>query len=78
MHGGRGLSAVRTEVLVDLLRAVHRGTLPCPLTTEALTRHGMQAQVEELSFLRDLDQRGVISVVVAVIAERRSASRLTP
>ena len=71
MHGGRGLSAVRTEVLVELLRALHRGTLPCPLTTEALTRHGMQAQVEELSFLRELDRKAVIAVVVAVIAERR-------
>jgi hypothetical protein len=75
MNGARGLTALRTEILVEVLRAVHRGSLPCPLTAQDLTRHGFQHAYEELSSLRDLDARAVTAVLVAVIAERQAAER---
>lgn len=75
MTGATGLTGARTEVLVEVLRAIHRGTLPCPLTAQDLARHGMQQAYEDLSSLRGLDARATTVVLVAVIAERQAAER---
>ncbi len=75
MTGARGLTALRTDVLVAVLRAIHRGTLPCPLTAQDLARHGLQQAYDELSSLRGLDTKAVTAVLVAVIAERQAAER---
>lgn len=68
--GANGLTAVSTSDLKNLLRAVHRGDLPCPLTLPNLARNGLQHAADELGHLRGLDAPAVKAVVIAVIAER--------
>jgi hypothetical protein len=66
-----GLTDVPTEDLKRTLRAVHRGELPCPITADTLACVGLQNRSAHLlSTLRDLDERAVRAVLVAVIAER--------
>jgi hypothetical protein len=61
-----------TEDLETLLRAVHRGDVDCPLTPLGLACVGLQdASSPMLNHLRDLDDRAVKAVLVAVLAERR-------
>ena len=67
-----GLVAVSTDDLKKLLRAVYRQDIEAPLTVEALARVGLQHCASDiLGHLRDLDERSIRAVVVAVIAERR-------
>ena len=66
----RGLTAVGLEDLKRVLRAVHRGTLPSPISRGALVAHGMGNIEGNLDLLVGLDHAGARSVLVAVIAER--------
>lgn len=67
-----GLVDVRTADLEKALRALHHGTLPCPLTAAGVASNGLQHVQESLfGTLRDLDARGVRAVLVAVLAERK-------
>jgi hypothetical protein len=68
--GATGLTEVGTDDLRAVLRAVHRGELPCPIEQKGLGIAGLLRLVDGLSHLRGLDQRSVIAVLVAVIAER--------
>lgn len=66
-----GLTPVATDDLRKLLQALHRGHLAFPLAIENLTRVGLQHCATLLTGqLRELDERGVRAVLVAVIAER--------
>ncbi|HJK90991.1 MAG TPA: hypothetical protein RMH85_00110 [Polyangiaceae bacterium LLY-WYZ-15_(1-7)] len=71
MAFGAGLRPVPTEDLVALLRALHRGRLAYPLRREALLLMGMNRLAEHADLLVGLDERGLRSVLTAVIAERR-------
>lgn len=70
MLGDRGLVAVATTDLVAVLRAVHRGDLPCPITPIGLAQAGLLRLGDELGLLHGLDERAVRAVLVAVLAER--------
>ncbi len=70
-HGPPGLTEVTTKDLEKLLRFVHRGELRFPLDVGELTRVGLQHCASLLlAQLRELDERAVQAVVVAVMAER--------
>ena len=72
---GLGLTDVPTPPLRTLLRALHRAEIECPLTPVALVAIGLQDHASVLlGHLRGLDHAGVRAVVVAVLAERRSAN----
>ena len=74
---GAGLTAVDTEALKTLLRTLHRGDVHGPLSVEDLARIGLQYCAEDiLGHLRGVDDAGLRAVLVAVIAERRSAGAL--
>jgi len=66
----RGLTAVGLEDLKRLLQAVHRGTLPSPISRGALVAHGMGNLEGNLDLLVGLDHAAARAVLVAVIAER--------
>jgi hypothetical protein len=68
--GAIGLSRVRTPDLHALLRAVHRGELPCPITQTNLGLIGLLRLGDDLGHLHGLDARAAIAVIVAVLAER--------
>jgi len=70
LGAGKALTAVKTDDLKALLRAVHRGELTCPVTAKALAEVGLLRLGDELDFLRGLDEPAVRAVLVAVIAER--------
>lgn len=70
-----GLVRVPTEVLVHVLRLVHRGELPCPITPVGVVTHRLQDVADDLDLLRGLDRRAVTAVLVAVISERRAVTR---
>jgi hypothetical protein len=69
--GAQGLTAIKTDDLRELLRAVHRGDLPCPITQIGLGRAGLLRLVDDLGHLRGLDDHAVRAVLVAALAERR-------
>ena len=71
MLGSGGLKNVRTEDLKAILRAVHRGELPCPITQTGLAITGLLRLGDDLDVLRELDERAVRAVLVAVLSERR-------
>ena len=74
-----GLTRIPTDTLIHVLRLVHRGDLPCPITPVGLVTTKLQDTGDELGVLRGLDRRAVLAVLVSVIAERRMAtSRATP
>ena len=68
---GVGLREVPTERLRTLLRAVYRKETTVPVTPASLAALGLQDWSEHvLSTLRDLDEKAVHAVLVAVLAER--------
>jgi len=70
MLGKRGLTGVKSEDLKRLLKCVHRGELPCPITQIGLATTGLLRLGDDLDALRGLDEAGVRAVIVAVLAER--------
>ncbi|MBX2797404.1 MAG: hypothetical protein KTR31_07050 [Myxococcales bacterium] len=75
VFGSNGLRTVRDDDLVNLLRAIHRGELTCPITRRGLGEAGLLRLGDELEHLRGLDDKATIAVIVAVLAERRQLSR---
>jgi len=74
---GAALTHARTKALEALLRALYREEASCPLTTQELTRVGLQYAAEDLMpHLRGLDMAGTRAVIVAVLAERKIAERV--
>jgi hypothetical protein len=71
IRSGQALREISSPDLKDLLRAVHRGELSCPITREGLATINMLSLGDELGHLRGLDPRAVQAVLVAVLAERR-------
>jgi len=72
MFQARGLSAVPTEQLLRLLRLVHRGHLPFPISRASLIASAFGDLESELDLLVGRDQAGARALLVAVIAERRA------
>jgi len=70
MLGKRGLTGVKTSDLKLILKFVHRGDLPCPISRVGLATTGLLRLGDDLDTLRGLDEAGVRSVIVAVLAER--------
>lgn len=67
-----GLVDVATGDLEKALRALHKGDLDLPVSPIGLARVGLHHCASPLmQGLRDLDQRGVHAVLVAVLAERK-------
>ena len=66
-----GLTAVPTDELEALLRALHRGHLTFPLKCSEVMTLGLNGVGGSFDALRGLDERGASAVVVAVLAERR-------
>lgn len=70
-----GLVDVSTDDLEKALRALHRGTLTCPLTPATIAGNGLQHATESLlGSLRGVEEAGVRATLVAVLAERRRAA----
>lgn len=68
------LTDIPTEDLKKLLRHVHRGELPCPITADTLACVGLQFRGEPiLAALRGLDEPAVRAVLICVLAERKVA-----
>ena len=66
------LTDIPTDELKKLLRHVHRGELPCPITADTLACVGLQFRGEPiLAALRGLEEPGVRAVLVCVLAERQ-------
>lgn len=66
-----GLKGVPTEQLRTLLRAVYRKETTVPVTPASLAALGLQDWSESvLGTLRELDEKAVHAVLVAVLAER--------
>lgn len=69
-----GLVGVPTDHLERLFRRLVRGELVLPLTKASLLAMGFNEVAVSGDILLGLDARGVRTVLVAVIAERRRAS----
>ena len=69
---GRGLTALDTKDLENLLRRLHEGTLACPFGPRELHAAGLSYLVDRVGFLHQKDEATVRAVLVAVIAERRA------
>ena len=72
MFDARGMSRVPTPDLEQLLRIVHRGEVPFPLTRGGLIACAVGHLEHELDLLVGRDQAGARALLVAVIAERRA------
>ena len=70
LQGGKALTEVKTDDLRELLRAVVREELPCPITPIGLATVGLLRLGDDLGHLRGLDVRSTKAVLVAVLAER--------
>lgn len=76
---GEGLTALTTDELKTLLRVIHNGQLPCPVTADTLTCVGFQFHHDTVSgALRGMEKSAAISVLVCVIAERNRANKPAP
>ncbi len=65
------LTEISSDALRTLLAAVHKKVVTTPLSIGELTRIGLQFCATDLMReLRDLDERAVRAVLVAVLAER--------
>ena len=71
MLGSGGLKSVPTPQLQLLLKALHKGDLPCPITRVGLATVGLLHLGDELGILRGLDEAAVRAVLISVLAERR-------
>lgn len=71
MIGSKGLKAISTQDLKEILRQVHRGELSCPIDRIGLATTGLLRLADDLDVLNGLDERAVRAVIVSVLAERR-------
>lgn len=72
MAYGKALTERSNEELENMLRRLHQGVLPTPLTTQGLHAAGLSYLMDKVDFLVGLDEPGLRAVLVAVLAERRS------
>lgn len=75
MIGTGGLTALSTDELRLLLKAVHSGEIPCPIDRIGLASTGLLRLGDDLAVLYGLDQAGVRAVLVSVLAERTRGHR---
>ncbi len=69
-----GLTKVPTDALKKMLSFLYREELTTPITPVKLTCVGLQVHVNSImDSVRGLDEKGVRSVLVAVLAERDAA-----
>ncbi len=68
---GKGLTGLTTDELVEVVRLIHRETLPCPIQASQLMAMGLNKVVHEGALLVGLDRSAALAVLTAVIAERR-------
>ncbi|MBZ0121462.1 MAG: hypothetical protein K8H88_30985 [Sandaracinaceae bacterium] len=73
-----GLTHLATTDLENLLRALHRGQLTCPIGPRELTAAGLAYLQDRVEALKGLDQSAVRAVLVAVIAERKNERQRKP
>jgi hypothetical protein len=74
--GGVGVSEVQTSDLRSMLKFLHRGELKCRIIVAELARCGLQHTAEPLlRHMHGLDERAVLAVLVAVLAERAGFER---
>lgn len=66
----KGMTALKTDDLIAILRVVHRGELSCPITQIGLAQAGLLRLGDDVGHLFGLDEAGVRAVLVAVLAER--------
>jgi hypothetical protein len=66
-----GLTALLDSDLERLMKMLHRGTLPIPLTRQALLLRGLNRIAENGDVLFGLEASGVRATIVATVAERR-------
>ena len=78
MSFGRALTEVPTRALRQVLSALHKGTLSCPIDHRSLLAAGLPALVDRLGHLQGLDARSAQAVLVAVLAERAAAEKRAP
>lgn len=71
MIGTQGLKAVSSDDLKLILRLVYRGALKCPIDQPGLAMAGLLRIADELDAIRGLEQRAVMAVITAVLAERQ-------
>lgn len=72
MAYGKALTERSTEELKNVLRRLHQGLLPTPLSPQSLHAAGLSYLSDKVDFLLGLDEAGLRAVLVAVLAERRS------
>ena len=72
MKGGLGLTKVPTGELETLLRWLHRGETPVPVTRSFCLSSALPYLAENGDVLFGLEEAGARAVLVAVIAERRA------
>ena len=70
----KGLTRLNLAQLERLLKAVHRGVVPCPLCGQSLMLAGLSDVLDDVEVLKGLDRKGVQAVLSAVIAERRNGA----
>lgn len=59
-----------------MLRQLHQGALPCPLTVSGVVALGLQDHLSAvMNLMRNLDSAGVRAVLVAVLAERQDEAQ---
>jgi hypothetical protein len=75
LDAGRGLTQVSTSDLTSVLRALVRDEIRAPVTPLELAKVGLLRLQDELGYLRGLSSEATRAVLIAVIAERRRASR---
>lgn len=78
MLGAKGLTAIPSKDLETMLSRLYRGELRCPITHASLVIAGLPHLVDRVGFLSGLDENATRAVLVAVIAERRSARQVEP
>ena len=72
LDAGKALTAVSTDNLTALLRAVHREPFEGGFATPVLAARDLLPLQDAVGFLHGLDDRAVKAVLVAVLAERRT------
>jgi len=73
MAATAGLTALSLAELEAIRRAIRKGLLPCPLTEDGLSACDLGATASRAQFLLGHDPAATLSIIDAVIAERRGA-----
>lgn len=71
IDAGQALTKVSTDVLVVLLRELHRAPFEGGFATPVLAERGLLRLQDRVGFLHGLSHQAVVAVLVAVLAERR-------